>query len=41
MYKKLLYFTLELRNNSKKINAIAKNFNYSTIDMLVEFLSTI
>jgi hypothetical protein len=39
--KKLLYLTLKLRNNSKKVDAIAKDFNYSATDALVGFSPTI
>jgi hypothetical protein len=39
--KKLLYLALELRNDSKEVDAVAKNFNCSAADALVGFSPTI
>jgi hypothetical protein len=38
--KKLLYLALELRNNSKEVDTVAKDFNCPAADTLVEFSPT-
>jgi hypothetical protein len=39
-HKKLLCLALELRNNSKEVDAVAKDFNCPAADALVGFSPT-